>query len=219
MSARLFVSYRRSQSESIDKLCKLLDEHDISVWLDRVDVKEGDDFPERTLQGLAGSHAVLVWWSLDYAESGFCLEEFRLAWMMAHGHPAGEGLRIWILNPENSSKHIRAGDLNAYSYQKPPEAENAAAWADSLAAHLDALSSFGPLSAKPVRSIYPEWYGRPPRGRVVGRANELWQAHDAMFPQQIGGAVAPPLVQLHGIPGVGKSAVARHYADTFAAVS
>jgi tetratricopeptide (TPR) repeat protein len=217
MSARLFVSYRRSQSEPIDKLCKLLGEHDISVWLDRVDVREGDDFPEHTLQGLAGSHAVLVWWSLDYAESGFCLEELRLAWSMAREHPAGEGQRIWILNPENSSKHIRAGDLNAYSYLQLPQPENASAWVGSLAAKLHALSSFGPLSEKPVRAIHPEWYGRPPRGRVVGRGNELWEVHDAMFPQQIAGAVAPPLVQLHGIPGVGKSATAMHYADTFAA--
>ena len=218
--AKLFISYRRAHSAAINQLCTLLERHGVSVWLDSNDVNELDEFPARTLAGLAGSHAVLVWWSLDYAESRFCLEEFRLAWTMARAHPASEGQRIWIVNPEDPlrpAQHIRAGDLDAYSYLLPPAPDKSAAWAQTRRTDLQALARHGPLCERPVRATSPARYGVPTSRPMVGRGNELWQVHSALFPQQIGGAVAPPLVQLHGMPGVGKSALAAHYADTFAA--
>jgi len=163
---------------------------------------------------------VLVWWSRDYAQSRFCMEELRLAWMMSRRHPASEGKRIWILNPEDprlSADHIRAGDLEAYSFLRPPEPPHAVAWVESRRADLKELARFGPLAAVPEGASYPPWYGEPLRVlSMVGRSNELWRTHSAMFPQQIGGAVAPPLVHLHGTAGIGKSALASHYAATFA---
>lgn len=219
MPATLFVSYRRSQAAAVDRVCSLLRSHGMAVWVDREAIEELQDFPERIREGLSSSHAVLVWWSRDYADSSYCLEELRLAWQMARQHPAEQGQRIWILNPEPDATHIHAGDLAAQNFLAPPgQSGDTSAWAGSRLAQMAALAEFGPLSTGDhFSNVAPACYGMPTAGRAfVGRGAELWHIHSALFPPRLDAAPELGLVQLHGIAGIGKSALAAHYAQTFA---
>ena len=219
MSPTLFISYRRSQEKAVRAVYKLLEKHGVACWLDRQDIDELADFPQRIAQGLAQSHAVLVWWSRDYSESQICIHEFLLAWQMARQHPVEDGQRIWIVNPVESgdASHITAGDLGVQNFLAPPSGDGAT-WAKSRGEDMAALAAAPPLAAEGPRVVAQIWYGRPLGGpEFVGRGSRLIQIHTALFPARLRTDTTPSRVQLHGIPGVGKSALAAHYAKTFAA--
>lgn len=95
------------------------------------------DFPARVRQGIDASHAMLVWWSADYAESDHCLAEFRRAWQHARRHSSDLGRRVWVLNPEPTAHHIFAGELNSENFLAPPAAEKADEWARALKRRLE----------------------------------------------------------------------------------
>ncbi len=219
MPGMLFISYRRTHQVAVDAVSALLVAHGVTVWLDRRDIAALDDFPDRIREGIAHSHAVLVWWSSDYADSDICLQEFRLAWQLARSHPDDEGPRIWILNPETSGvSHIHAGDLGSQSFLSPPLPDNMVAWAVARHAALTTLARFGTLAADYSAATAPVWHGGPTGGPAfVGRGSELMRMHSVMFPTTLNGNMSPITLQLHGIAGVGKSALSASYAKAFGA--
>jgi hypothetical protein len=176
------------------------------------------DFPARIRQGIAESHAVLAWWSTDYAESGHCLEEFLLAWRYARRQRPGLfGRRLLILNPERSARHIHAGELDAQNFLQPPAPSQEAGWAASVLSHVRELMPYGPLASEidlppptPLRNVphVPD--------RFTGRGRELMRIHSKLHPVRIGSAPAGGAVQTHGLGGVGKTGLAIKYARTFA---
>ena len=120
MSARLFISYRRSRQAEVAAAKAILEAAGIDVWLDVQDIDPLADFPQRIRDGIGGSHAMLVWWSADYADSNICLQELRLAWQHARRQSSDVARRVWILNPEARGDHVFAGELNASNFLAPP---------------------------------------------------------------------------------------------------
>ena len=80
---QLFVSYRRSQKEAVRQAVDALRAAGVDCFFDVDDIDPLADFPERIREGIDASHAMLVWWSADYAESDHCLAEFRRGWQHA----------------------------------------------------------------------------------------------------------------------------------------
>ena len=212
----LFVSYRRTHSQAIDAACALLESEGVHIFLDRVDVEPMGEFPQRIRDAISDSHAMLVWWSEDYAESEVCMDELRLAWRYARRRSHRVGQRVWIVNPEAGVQHIHAGDLSGQNYLRPPTLETGVEWARLIAAKLAELEQTGPLSEGCMVAAAVELHGVPLPPRFVGRGKECLQIHSAAFPAEVSAAAASPLVQLCGMPGIGKSALAVHYAHTFA---
>jgi hypothetical protein len=128
----LFVNYRRTQFDRVQPVVTALRNVGIECFFDVENIDPLADFPERIRMGIDRSHALLAWWSADYGESDFCLQEFRRAWQHARRHTSDLARRIWIVNPERTVRHIFAGELNSNNFLNPPTADNEADWVDHL---------------------------------------------------------------------------------------
>ncbi len=218
MEAKIFISYRRTQQEQLRPVVDALRDVGLGVFFDLEDIKALADFPERIRDGLASSHAMLVWWSSDYAESELCMQELRLGWQHARRHSSNVARRLWIVNPEVRGDHIVAGELSSSNYLSPPMAGRETAWAQDLAKRTENLLAEGPLADEREAPTPVGSFGVPRSSeRFTGRGHELWRIHSSLHPPQISGALGRPAVQLHGMGGVGKSELAAVYAEQFAA--
>jgi TIR domain-containing protein/tetratricopeptide repeat protein len=217
MPAQLFISYRRSRQAEVLAAKAALAQAGVGVWLDQADIDPLADFPARIRAGIAASHAMLVWWSADYADSDICLQELRLAWQHARRHSSDVARRVWVLNPEPGGQHIFAGELNASNFLTPPAPGREAAWADALKRRLDDLLPEGPLADERQPEPQPPLYGVPtPSAEFTGRGAELTRIHSALFPARIGAGASGVAVQTHGLGGIGKTELAAKYARDFA---
>jgi tetratricopeptide (TPR) repeat protein len=218
MGAQVFISYRRTQLEQVRPLAEVLRATGLEVFFDLDAIDPLADFPERIRDGLARSHAALIFWSKDYADSDICLQELRLAWQHARRHSSDLARRVWILNPEADARHIEAGELGSSNYLVPPAPDTAAAWAGALRARAAELVPEGPL-ADEHGALPAIWvYGAPARSpRFTGRGRELWQIHRLLHPARVGGALKGVAVRTHGLGGIGKTELAAAYVHDFAA--
>jgi tetratricopeptide (TPR) repeat protein len=218
MAAQLFISYRRSCKAEVIAARAALEAAGVAVLLDLDDIDPLADFPQRIRDGIAASHAMLIWWSADYAESDICLQELRLAWQHARRHSSDVARRVWVLNPENGGQHVFAGELNRSNFLVPPKAGEEAAWASGLRGRLQALLPEGPIADERAAEPAPPRYDVPtPSREFTGRGAELMRIHSALFPARVGAAAAGVAVQTHGLGGIGKTELAAKYAQDFAA--
>lgn len=216
-SPTLFVSYRRTQSAELQRVLQGFQALGVGYFLDREDIEPLDDFPERLRQGIDGSHAMLVWWSLDYAESSVCMAELRRAWQHARRHSSDVGRRIWIVNPESTAHHVFAGELESKNYLIPPRPGAEKEWARNLLERLNALAAEGPFADERRAQPPPKRYGvelRP--DTFTGRDAALMRIHSKLHPARIGSS-GDAAVQIAGMGGVGKTALVAAYAEEFAA--
>jgi hypothetical protein len=65
---RLFISYSRRDKAQVYSFVGALANAGIDVWIDREEIDPLDDFPARIRDGLASCHALLAWYSPEYAQ-------------------------------------------------------------------------------------------------------------------------------------------------------
>jgi|GEM_PF-5893152 len=216
----LFFSYRRSQLDTVRPVVDALRRAGVKVFFDQDAIDPLASFPEKIQQGIAASHALLAWWSLDYGESDHCLAEYRLAWSHARRHSADVAQRLWVLNPEANAGHISAGEANASNFLRPPKAGEEQAWAERLRDKLQALLPCGLLNDErqlpPVPVRYPNPFPRDNR-HFTGRNRELMRIHSLLHPPRIGGQACNVALHAHGLGGIGKTELALQYARQFQA--
>lgn len=80
MTHDLFISYRRSQQAAVLPVVAALQNAGIRCFLDTQQIDPLAAFPEKVRRAIANAKAVLLWWSQDYGDSEYCLEELTLAW-------------------------------------------------------------------------------------------------------------------------------------------
>jgi TIR domain len=214
----LFISYSRKDKAQVYPFADALTQAGIEVWIDREEIDGLDDFPERILDGLGHSHALLAWYSSEYAQSSFCQKELTAAWICAQRLSHTVLSRILVVNPEASIAHIALGDVGRQNYlAAPKDALSQAACIQAICNKLTGLSDdFGAVREfKP-----PDWHPSRQQGSAwfVGRLRELWRLHTALNPVGISDHEnAGAVVQLRGLGGVGKSLLAIEYAKRFGA--
>jgi Tetratricopeptide repeat/TIR domain len=217
VTPHLFISYRRTQLGIARPAVEALRAAGVDCFFDLDDSDPLADFPEGVRQGIAGSHALLAWWSQDYGESEHCLAEFKLAWQHARRQSSDVGRRVWVLNPEPHAAHVLGGELNARNFLQPPPPGGEARWAQTLLARLQPLLPEGPLADERMVAPRPRLINVPPASHeFTGRTAELLRIHSALHPPQICSAGLGAAVQIHGMGGIGKTALATMYAHEFA---
>ena len=216
--ARLFISYSRKNKEQVYLFADALAAAGIDVWIDREEIEPLDDFPARIREGLARSHALLAWYSPEYAQSSYCQKELTAAWICSQRLTRDVLSRIFILNPEETVTHIALGDVGRENYLTVPTDEV------TLAAIIEAIRKRMAGLSEDFASLHqftpPEWHPSAQQGsaRFVGRLRELWLIHTALNPVGISEYENPHVMaQLTGLGGVGKSLLAVEYARRFGA--
>jgi tetratricopeptide (TPR) repeat protein len=215
---RLFISYSRRNKEQVYPLTDALAQAGIDIWIDREEIDPLDDFPARIRDGLARSHALLAWYSPDYAQSSYCQKELTAAWICTQRLTRDAVSRILIVNPEEGVAHIALGDLGRQNYLAAPK--DAASPDKFIQAIRDKLAGLSDDFAALHEFKRPEWHpaSQPGSSRFVGRLQELWRIHTALNPVGISDHENPSvMLQLTGLGGIGKSLLAIEYAKRFGA--
>ena len=215
---RLFISYSRRNKAEVYPFADALVEAGVDVWIDKEGIDPLEDFPARIRDGLARSHALLAWYSPEYAQSSYCQKELTAAWICAGRLTRDVLSRIFILNPQEGVDHIALGDVERENYLTAPDDASALAVCvgtirkrlEGLVHDFAAVREFRP----------PAWHPSPLQGsaRFVGRLKDLWRIHTRLNPV----GISPHedthvVVQLTGMGGVGKSLLAIEYAKRFGA--
>jgi hypothetical protein len=216
----LFLSYKRSDVDTVRALAHALRERGLEVWLDENRVEDFTSIQRSIEEGLAHSKALLAWYSASYPQSYACQWELTRGFTAAQreGDPRR---RVLLINPEASNAHIHPIELRDALYRGAlRDAAKLEAAAESIARHVKKLSgTFGTLQS----DAKPQWFGAAAgdgSNRFFGRLTELWQIHSGLWSSEfpaINTAESRPLVRLRGIGGSGKSLTAEMYAIRFCA--
>ena len=215
---RLFISYSRRNKEQVYPLADALAQAGIDIWIDREEIDPLDDFPASIRDGLARSHALLAWYSPEYAQSNYCQKELTAAWICTQRLTRDTLSRILIVNPEEGVAHIALGDVGRQNYLAAPK--DAASPEKFIQAIRDKLTGLSGDFAALREFKRPDWHPASQSGssRFVGRLQELWRIHTALNPVGISDHENPSvIIQLTGLGGIGKSLLAIEYAKRFGA--
>lgn len=215
----VFISYRHKERNAVRPLVETLRAEGLSVWFDERDIGDFASITGEIRKGLAGSKALLAWYSADYPLSRPCQMELTAAFIAA-ARDGDVRRRVMVVNPSPSGEHIYPIQLRDALFRSAPGNEaGVTALAKAMAAHVRRLdTSLG--AVLPTNS--PRQYPLPLTGssRFVGRLPELWRVHAALSATEnaiISGRYASRPAQVHGMGGVGKSLLAEEYALRFGA--
>ena len=85
---KIFFSYAHDKNEKLVlSIKKKLEERGYEIWIDRSEIKSGDDWRKSITDGLIGSQGVIAFLSKHSVRSpGVCLDELRIALNVKHGN-------------------------------------------------------------------------------------------------------------------------------------
>lgn len=210
----VFLSYSRGDVERVRPLAQVLRDGGLEVFTDETGVASFAGISDTIRRELARSKALLAYYSTGYPEREACQWELTTAYLagLGEGDPRG---RVMVVNPEQTSDHIHPVELRDARHAS---ADDPAALVADVREHVARLD--GPMAIQ-ERAVRRWLLGSPePRLDFLGRLSELWQVHSALHAHSaplVTGRDAPRAVQIRGMAGIGKSALAQEYALRFEA--
>jgi tetratricopeptide (TPR) repeat protein len=188
----------------------------LRVWIDEHELSAFSPVTKEARTALGESKAMLVYYSSDYGESAACQWELRRAFTAALGY-GDPTRRVLVVNPEAGVDHIEPVTLRDAQHLTGASAQPDAV-AKAVVRHLATLN--GSLGDAPIR--VSRWLpAEPPSApRFVGRIEEMWQIHSALWRSESqmteARAEGSSCVVVSGFAGLGKSLLAQEYALRFA---
>ncbi|MBE8473038.1 toll/interleukin-1 receptor domain-containing protein [Streptomyces justiciae] len=210
----VFLSYSRSDVERVRPLARALRGGGLRVFTDETGVASFAGISDTIRRELARSKALLAYYSTGYPEREACQWELTTAYLagLGEGDPRR---RVMVVNPERGTGHIRPVELRDARHASD---DDLAALVDDVRAHVASLDGPMPVREFDVRRRRP---GAPrPHPGFLGRLAELWQVHSALHAHAaplVTGRAAAHAVQIRGMAGIGKTALAEEYALRFEA--
>ncbi|MFJ1748697.1 TIR domain-containing protein [Streptomyces sp. NPDC088116] len=206
----VFLSYSRQDAGHVRRLHEELVAAGLKVFTDESAVAGFAGISETIRRALAGSRVLLAYYSTGYPERPACQWELTAAFLagLGEGDPRR---RVLVVNPEPDTAHIHPVELRDTRHGEPETL------VPDILAHLRQVP--GPMR---LGSVPPRVHGELPAtvGEFTGRLPELWRLHSALHVQEaplVTGRTSARPVQLRGMPGIGKTRLAREYALRFGA--
>ncbi len=220
----LFLSYRWADKLTVGPLLAALRARGVRVWQDALEVEDLASIQQAVATGLAGSRALLAWYSSRYNESRACQWELTSAYTaaQAEGDPRS---RVLVVNPEVGNAHVHLPELFDQLHLSAAGMSGDPAVTEALADRIQTALGQVPLTPLGgLRSLTPPlWLPAMGTGsnRFVGRLREMWQLHGALQAGQAamltGTGGKSGLALVRGAAGTGKSLMAEEYALRFGA--
>lgn len=200
----VFLSYARHDAAAATELARLLRGHGLSVFVDEADTSGFSSLDAQLRSALAASKVLVAFYSATYPRRPSCQFELTAAFTAGQrdGDPRG---RIAVVNPEEGPDHIMPLALRDVRHSSWPfgstEAEQ---FPEAVARRVAALD--GPIGMVPQQ--VPGF---------VGRYRQLWRLHTELTRTSLPLATVagPKTCLVTGVPGIGKTALARQYAALF----
>lgn len=76
---QVFISYNRHDAEIADRLAAVFRKRGYNVWLDRISILAGENWPQKMGEGIAESDVMLLVWSKNSGQSHFVEMEWTAA--------------------------------------------------------------------------------------------------------------------------------------------
>lgn len=185
----------------------------VTVFYDEQDVEELDDIEQRIRAGISAAALFVCWYSDAYRSRRACNWELAAAL-------ATDASRVVVVNPETGLDHVLPDSLRGSLVAAARDADDADGWEDLAARIVERARARGGVFGDIATAETTPWFGDPPTrfSRFVGRAQPLWQLDSLLRPASVasGGGHPPPAVVVHGLGGVGKTALACEYATRLA---
>ncbi|MFD9629318.1 toll/interleukin-1 receptor domain-containing protein [Streptomyces violascens] len=206
----VFLSYSRKDAGQVRRLHEELIAVGLKVFTDESAVAGFAGISDTIRCALADSRVLLAYYSLGYPERPACQWELTAAFLagLGEGDPRR---RVLVVNPEPDTEHIHPVELRDTRHGEPETL------VQDVLAHLRQVPGAMRLDAAP-----PCVHGELPVavGEFTGRLPELWRLHSALHAQEaplVTGRTSAGPVQLRGMPGIGKTRLAREYVLRFGA--
>jgi tetratricopeptide (TPR) repeat protein len=211
----VFVSFTRTgHPELACAVRESLEKADFSVFMD-VDVPAGEGISAQISEALNDSRIMLAVYSASYNERWACQWELMRAYL-AGAAEGSAARRILVVNPEADDGHILPADIADLKYLRPDQLD---ILAESIARKLAQVPD--PIGAAGL-PMPPRWPapGLPGAFGFTGRFRDLWNVHNALSRVDVpltSAACSAPVVVISGLPGIGKTSLARAYGWLFGA--
>jgi tetratricopeptide (TPR) repeat protein len=209
----VFLSFTRASTGSADqaeRLEKALTAKGLRVFRD-VRIDEFAGITGELVDALAGSRALVAYYTREYPERFACQWELTAAFIAAQreGDPRR---RVLVVNPEADERHISPIELADAKFAGNPSGDaDLERLVTRIAARVATLT--GPLGARPTdRALPPAVLAQR---RLVGRYPEMWRVHTSLHAMDFPAVHKPAperAVVVTGLPGMGKSSLAARYA-------
>lgn len=209
----VFLSFTRSGHPDLARsIQSRLVNAGISVFMDEI-VPAGESISDTIIAGLGASRIMLVVYSASYNQRWAC------QWELIHAYLAGAaegapGRRIVVVNPEQGDGHITQLDAADLRFLRSDQLDDLAAQVRQKLAQVP-----GPMGAV-TRMARPRWLPQQVPGTFgfTGRFGDLWAVHNALTAADkplISAAFSGGTAAITGMPGIGKTSLAKAYAWLF----
>ncbi|MGK4593267.1 TIR domain-containing protein [Amycolatopsis sp. w19] len=215
----VFISYDRDDDGVVSRIAEALTSAGLQVFRDTTLWPFTPISPD-VLKALLGTRVVLVYYSASYPTRMACQEELATAYLAAQveGEPSS---RILVVNPEDTFTHIEPVHLrDTLAAGRPVTRAALNHLVETVMARAAAVTV--PLGR--YARARPPWLTSSPHyppERFTGRWHDLLRLHSALHPTtgRLTGPVRAPVTVVHGVAGIGKTALAaayvRHFGSAF----
>lgn len=173
-----FLSYRWADKPTVGPLLAALRARGVRVWQDALEVEDLASIQQAVATDLAGSRALLAWYSSRYNESRACQWELTSAYTaaQAEGDPRS---RVLVVNPEVGNAHVHLPELFDQLHLSAAGVSGDPAVTEALADRIQTALGQVPLTPLGgLRSLTPPLWlpamgdsvGKPPQRKAPKRS-------------------------------------------------